>query len=116
MTDSILPDEMSSQANLPDQETGEEESFLPGSEYDEYSGSEDEPKLAVDGGGPEEPPMTSREREDAIERLVASMKDCSDIPKGLDAQAVKRIRDINFYPEEAYRRVATENVVSFHRS
>lgn len=64
-------------------------------------------------GAEDDESMTSKEKEGAIRRIVAAMKDCSDVDELETAQAVVRIRSGDYYPESAYRQVAIEALVSF---
>ena len=93
---------------------------LSDSEDDQYpsgvdanSGSEDE--LADDAEQEDEAPMTAEEQEQAIQRIVAALKDVSNIAEPEKTQAVVRIRNGDHYPEEAYENLAMEALVRFHK-
>jgi hypothetical protein len=90
-----------------------------GSSDEEYEYEEAEEDVCVKyeaGEGedtPEEPPMSPQEEAWAIERLIASMKDCSEVMDRQNTQAVKRILG-GKYPEEAYWLAAAQKVVRFY--
>ena len=76
-----------------------------------FSGQEDKANASFETE--DEPPMTPEQQQAAIEKLVKSMKDCSkarDNPE--TSQALNRIKE-DYYPEEAFFKLATRNVVSY---
>jgi hypothetical protein len=59
----------------------------------------------------EELPMTYQEQQDAIQQLVDSMRDCTEMQDNPEtSQYAKRFLTVGFYPDEAYRKLAAEDV------
>ena len=110
----FVPDSSESGEEEEEEEEEDEEDDDEEDEEDEEGGEdEDVGGLQGEADHDEESSMNPAEQLAALERLIESMKDCSEVMEFKHTQSVKKILE-GRYPDNAYREAAATRLVSLY--